>query len=192
MVHYKAPRSDRDLAIKEENHYEVDPSLKVDDDIYENTDFDHPFDPKEGVVHTPIYQNTSFDEKTQVTQKTQAPQKTQASPLKQYPKLVVGGNLSKPALDKKKDLHSTVSAPGSDKKKDPHSKPVQEKKEKRKAYPKIAIPDIPTAAKKVSPSEQDEYINPEEFIIEQDKPQGWNLKLVFMLHSHLSLFLFSS
>ena len=45
------------------NHYEMGPSDNEDESIYENTDFDHPLAPSEGIIHQTVhlYQNTSFD-----------------------------------------------------------------------------------------------------------------------------------
>ena len=44
------------------DHYELGPSDNEDAPIYENTDFDHPMDPSEGIHHRNVYQNMSFDE----------------------------------------------------------------------------------------------------------------------------------
>lgn len=62
------------------DHYELGPSDSEENPIYENTDFDHPIDPSEGIQHSPVYQNMSFDGQLS----NQTTQQTNKIPIKKY------------------------------------------------------------------------------------------------------------
>lgn len=72
-VYYKVPRPSQSSSGSDDDrilihsgqafspdHYEMGPLDDEEIPVYENTDFDHPFDPSEGVIHETVYQNTSF------------------------------------------------------------------------------------------------------------------------------------
>lgn len=91
------------------DHYELGPSDSEETPIYENTDFDHPFDASEGYVHKTVYQNTSFDgvSPSSVNQTNKLPLKKYGSPqLRKLP--------SKPILPPNKPTSHKPPLPNKD------------------------------------------------------------------------------
>lgn len=131
------------------DHYELGPPESGDGHIYENTDFDHPMDPSEGVQHEVVYQNTSFDEQKPASQSGKLPLKKFGSPLLKRPLQQTKGASPNKDMDNEyinpEEFNITESASGNKTQNLKDSSPAIKGK-----YVSIMLPETPSSTPSMS------------------------------------------